>query len=25
GWIVTIFISVILWFGLSFILRKLMR
>lgn len=25
GWIVAIFISVLLWFGLSFILRKLMR
>ncbi|EPR4685777.1 TPA: magnesium transporter CorA family protein [Listeria innocua] len=25
GWIVAIFISILLWFGLSFILRKLMR
>ncbi|MBC2328729.1 magnesium transporter CorA family protein [Listeria swaminathanii] len=25
GWLVTILISVVLWFGLSFILRKLMR
>ncbi|MBC2185240.1 magnesium transporter CorA family protein [Listeria sp. FSL L7-0253] len=25
GWLITILISVVLWFGLSFILRKLMR